>query len=392
MRQKTILLAVTLAAALVLAHEGHAYTAAEAAHRVDQILAHPKLATAQMSVLVADVATGDIVYKRNAGQSLVPASNAKLCVTAAALLILGPDYCFRTAVYAAGEVAPGGSVSGPLVVAGAADPTADADIYKSIAKELVSRGYRFARGVWTHNALTAEKGDSADASRGLLSQALAAVSFKLATTPQVLATSNASALIMEHLSAPLGRVILTINKHSLNSWADNLWRSLGCLVAGGQQKMPSFLYRFWADRGLPMQGVRFVDGSGLSRDDRATAQFFVGVLRHMAQRPFEWTAFAGSLPVAGEDGTLCKRMKGGCARGRVWAKTGTMHDIATLSGYCTTNSGRLLAFSFIFNNVSGGIESARSLQDLACETLANIDDAPPTALPQPFPLAAQKAR
>jgi PBP4 family serine-type D-alanyl-D-alanine carboxypeptidase len=283
-------------------------------------------------------------------------------------------------------------VSGPLVVAGAADPTAGSDIYKSLAKELINRGYTFARGVWTHNALTAEKGDSAEASRNMLTQALTAASFKLASSPQVLATSNAAALIIEHLSMPLGRIILTINKHSLNSWADNLWRSLGCLVAGGPQKMPAFLYRFWADRGLPMQGVRFVDGSGLSRDDRATAQFYVGILRHMAQRPFEWTAFSGSLPVAGEDGTLCKRMQGGCARGRVWAKTGTMHDIASLSGYCTTNGGRLLAFSFLFNNVSGCLESARSLQDMACQELANIDDAPPTSLTQAVPVAATRAR
>lgn len=377
MRQnKTILFAVVLAAAL-LGRDCHAYTAREAAHRVDQILANPKLAAAQMSVLVEDVATGDVIYRHNPTLSLVPASNAKLELTAAALLLLGPDYRYRTAVYAAGAVGQDGDVAGPLVVAGAADPTAGTDIFKSLAKELVSRGYKFARGVWTHNAITGEKSDSPEASRNMLAQALTAENFKLASAPQVLATTNASTLIIEHLSAPLGHIILAINKHSLNSWADNLWRSLGWLVAGGQEKLPGFVHHFWAERGLPMQGVRFVDGSGLSRDDRATAEFYVSLLRHMAEQPFVWTAFVGSLPVAGVDGTLCKRMKDSDACGRVWAKTGTMHDIASLSGYCTTDSGRLLAFSFLFNNVSGHLQSARYLQDSACEVLANIDDGPP---------------
>jgi D-alanyl-D-alanine carboxypeptidase/D-alanyl-D-alanine-endopeptidase (penicillin-binding protein 4) len=385
MRHKTILIAAAVWAAL-LARECAAYPSSEAVRRLDQICAHPKLATAQIGMMVVDVATGEVIYRRGAMQSLVPASNEKMPVTAAALLLLGPDYCFRTAVYAAGEVAPGGVVAGPLVVAGAADPTANADIFKSLATELVKRGYSWARGLWIHNALTGERGDSADASRNLLAQALAAMNFKVAAPPQVVATSNTATLIIEHISEPLGRIIVTINKRSLNSWADNLWRSVGWLAAGSPERLPAFLRRFWAERGLPMAGVQFADGSGLSRNNRATAEFYVGVLRHMAQRPFEWTSFVGSLPVAGEDGTLCKRMKGGCARGRVWAKTGTMHDICTLSGYCTTLNGRLLAFSFIFNNVASCLDSARCLQDSACEVLANISDAASAAAPQARPL------
>jgi D-alanyl-D-alanine carboxypeptidase/D-alanyl-D-alanine-endopeptidase (penicillin-binding protein 4) len=113
--------------------------------------------------------------------------------------------------------------------------------------------------------------------------------------------------------------------------------------------------------------VQLVDGSGLSRADRAAPREVVrmlGTLRN--QRGFP--AFYASLPIAGRDGTLADRMRSGPARGRCHAKTGTLTGVSALSGYCTTRSGRTLAFSVLMNNAN--IYTARSIQDRVAQALA----------------------
>jgi D-alanyl-D-alanine carboxypeptidase len=304
---------------------------------------------------------------------LVPASNQKLPVTAAALIMLGADFRFRTAVFAGGAVSDKGLVQGPLLVTGTADPTADGDIFASMLTELRKRGVNGCWDVWVSGAVTGSKGDSPEASQSRLAQVFGKAGFL--TKPQVSVSKVAAqtTLLIEHLSEPLGRIIVNINKRSLNSWADNLWRALAWLVVGSIEQVPGFLYQFWRERGVDMAEVCFADGSGLSRRNRATASFYVSLLRYMYHCPTEWPAFVGSLPVAGRDGTLARRMTNGPATGRVWAKTGTMHDMACLSGYAETLNGRLLAFSMLMNDLTCPPESARYLQDLACDLMVQFE-------------------
>ena len=60
--------------------------------------------------------------------------------------------------------------------------------------------------------------------------------------------------------------------------------------------------------------------------------------------------YRSSLPVAGEDGTLSERMKNTPAAGRVFAKTGTIGHVNSLSGYATTVRGTHLLFAILGNN------------------------------------------
>lgn len=368
---RTVLFAASVGS--TFASPGFPLTRAQVACQLERTFSHPKLAQARVSFIAADVPTGEIIYQRNANLSLVPASNAKLALTAAALLLLGPDYRFHTNVYAGGPVEADGIIAGPLLVAGSADPTADAGIFHSLAAELAKRGYRSAGGLLVNRAVTASRGDSAAVSRQRLVEALAKHGFGLSKGPTVFPTSSTTSLLIEHSSEPLGAIIVKINKQSANTLADNLWRSLGWLAAGAPERMPNFLREFWAKRGLPTTGVQFADGSGLSRRNRATAVFYVELLRYMAGRQMEWPAFVGSLSVAGHDGTLADRFRKSKWRGHIWAKTGTMHDMTTLSGYVATSGGSLVAFSCLINNAAGRLQSARFLQDRACEILAALD-------------------
>lgn len=113
--------------------------------------------------------------------------------------------------------------------------------------------------------------------------------------------------------------------------------------------------------------VRLVDGSGLSRSDRAAPKQVALLLDHLRDRPAFPKLYA-SLPIAGRDGTLADRMRHGRARGRCRAKTGTLTGVSALSGYCTSRSGRTLVFSVLMNRAN--VYTARSVQDRVAQALA----------------------
>jgi D-alanyl-D-alanine carboxypeptidase/D-alanyl-D-alanine-endopeptidase (penicillin-binding protein 4) len=113
--------------------------------------------------------------------------------------------------------------------------------------------------------------------------------------------------------------------------------------------------------------VTLVDGSGLSRSDRAAPREVVHLLDALQGQP-GFPALYASLPVAGRDGTLATRLQSGPARGRCHAKTGTLTGVSALSGFCTTRSGRTLVFSVLMNNAN--VYTARSIQDRVAQALA----------------------
>ena len=112
---------------------------------------------------------------------------------------------------------------------------------------------------------------------------------------------------------------------------------------------------------------RLVDGSGLSRPDRASPLSVVRLLEGMRERP-DFAAFYDALPIAGHDGTLDTRMRSGPAHGRCHAKTGTLSGVSALSGYCTTRGGHTVVFSFLMNRVN--VYGARALQDRMAQAIA----------------------
>ena len=82
-------------------------------------------------------------------------------------------------------------------------------------------------------------------------------------------------------------------------------------------------------------------------------------------------AFDESLPVAGRNGTLYNRMRGTAAQDRCHAKTGTLHDVSALAGFCNTTGGERVAFAFLMNRVNPS--GARALQDRMTVALARYD-------------------
>jgi D-alanyl-D-alanine carboxypeptidase/D-alanyl-D-alanine-endopeptidase (penicillin-binding protein 4) len=83
-------------------------------------------------------------------------------------------------------------------------------------------------------------------------------------------------------------------------------------------------------------------------------------------------AYYDALPIAGIDGTLSERMKGTKAENNVHAKTGSMANVSSLTGYVRTADGEMLAFSIVANNFLAPRETVESMQDRALARLANF--------------------
>jgi D-alanyl-D-alanine carboxypeptidase/D-alanyl-D-alanine-endopeptidase (penicillin-binding protein 4) len=94
--------------------------------------------------------------------------------------------------------------------------------------------------------------------------------------------------------------------------------------------------------------LAIADGSGLSRDNRVTAEFLVAVLEAML-RSAHGALFLDSLASGGVDGTLDRRFRDAPLRGRVRAKTGTLDRVTALSGIVRDAGDRLQAFSILMN-------------------------------------------
>ncbi|HXX15287.1 MAG TPA: D-alanyl-D-alanine carboxypeptidase/D-alanyl-D-alanine-endopeptidase [Candidatus Eremiobacteraceae bacterium] len=92
------------------------------ADRAEKLLQAPPIDKGEWGLLIVDASSGETLYQNNADKYFVPASNMKLLTTALALDTLGPDYRFRTTLETNGTLAPGGKLSGDLLLVGRGDP------------------------------------------------------------------------------------------------------------------------------------------------------------------------------------------------------------------------------------------------------------------------------
>ena len=165
-------------------------------------------------------------------------------------------------------------------------------------------------------------------------------------------TAPAGPLVLgEYESAPLREDIEVINKVSQNLHAEILLRLLGRekgtggTVQGGIEVVRGFLN----NAGISGEDYVFYDGSGLSRQNLITPHAIVELLRYANAQPWG-REFRDSLPVAGSDGSLADRFKDLNPAAHVYAKTGSLGGVKTLSGYAVTAKGQDLAFSILSNN------------------------------------------
>lgn len=182
---------------------------------------------------------------------------------------------------------------------------------------------------------------------------------------------NGVRVLASHISPPFEQDITVTNKVSQNLHAELYLRLLGRLEGGdGSLAQGARVVRqFLVNAGIAPTDFAFYDGSGLSSQDLITPRAFTQLLVYAARQP--WGAeLRSSLPIGGVDGSLAARFTQPALRGKVFAKTGTLANINTLSGYLTAASGRTLVFSILCNDHGPSGEAARDAMDRIVAAIA----------------------
>jgi serine-type D-Ala-D-Ala carboxypeptidase/endopeptidase (penicillin-binding protein 4) len=167
---------------------------------------------------------------------------------------------------------------------------------------------------------------------------------------RVVPDMSQAVLLIEDRSPPLGEIIDVTLKWSRNIYAETMLRSMAAeatqkSTAGGLAALEETMN----DWGIFREYFLARDGSGLSRYDYLSADALTRLLTHLWRDPQHAESYRATLPVFGVNGNVANRLKDTPASGRVWAKTGSMSQVRSLSGYLVTTDGEPLVFAFIVN-------------------------------------------
>jgi D-alanyl-D-alanine carboxypeptidase/D-alanyl-D-alanine-endopeptidase (penicillin-binding protein 4) len=318
------------------------------------------------SVTVAD-ARGRLLADVNGTTSRLPASNQKLISTAFALDRLGPDHRLSTQLWRLPD--------GRLRLVGQGDPDLAIPQLQRLARMALSgsgatptnpvrlelaeesqeawwpRGWNWGDRTTAYGApvtrlaLTSNAIDDAVMNpparfRTLFDRSLTslgapgAISLSM-VSPREPLPANA-VLLHQEPSTSMDGLLSLANTESHNFTAEVLLRT-----AAGTWDLDEATNRVTAwlqQQGLPLQGVRVRDGSGLDRGDRVTSRFLAALLLRMDQHPYA-RHYVGSMAIAGQRGTLRHLFNGTSLDGMLHAKTGTLTGVRAISGVLETADG-----------------------------------------------------
>ncbi|HEY2857060.1 MAG TPA: D-alanyl-D-alanine carboxypeptidase/D-alanyl-D-alanine-endopeptidase [Terracidiphilus sp.] len=181
-------------------------------------------------------------------------------------------------------------------------------------------------------------------------------------------------VVAHRISPTVEQDILWTNKVSQNLHAELLLRLLGKTLGtdGSFEQGTRVVRQFMISAGVGDNDFFFYDGSGMSMDDRIAPRALTKLLTYAAKQPWG-QPWRETFPVAGVDGTLGGRFKDSPLKGNLWAKTGTLNEANSLSGYLKTAGGKTLAFSIMVNGHRPGSETEIKAMDKIAETVAAVE-------------------
>ena len=398
MRRGSIALAAVLGAALLLfaLAAGSALAASNACNQMKSYLAQGTGSGG--GLLVVDAEGGGVVCSSAASTPRPLASNMKLFTTSTALAKLGPEARIMTKVFESGTIDASGVLHGNLYLQGGGDPAlgtpgfynsylaglgtnlfaltpqikaagitsvtgrlyADATIFDSL-KGVKDSGYATSPYIGPLSGLafnsgfagqTSSSGFSADPAKlaaSKLVRNLRGAGVEVPTQVALAPTPVNAKRVAIVQSPTLTRIVDTTDVYSDNFFAEMLMKLLGARFGGAGTTAAGAAVVSSFARSLG-SGVHAVDGSGLTRSNRASPQQVVNLLLGMRSQP-AGEQFVEDLAVAGQEGTGDERMRGTPAYGNCRVKTGTLTGVSNLSGYCFNPSGREMVFSILMGTV-----------------------------------------
>ncbi|MDR1887977.1 MAG: D-alanyl-D-alanine carboxypeptidase/D-alanyl-D-alanine-endopeptidase [Zoogloeaceae bacterium] len=192
--------------------------------------------------------------------------------------------------------------------------------------------------------------------------------------------SPGAKLLVSQESPPVAEIIRDVNKWSNNVMARQLFLSLGNRnngdkndKGGATEEKARLRVQDWLRRkGLEFPELVLENGSGLSRQERISAAHLARLL-HAAWQSEAMPELLASLPIAGQDGTMKKRLNHTAAENRARIKTGTLDGVKTAAGYIQDIRGRRYAVTFFINhpNAAAGQNAMDALMLWVAQGIGN---------------------
>ena len=348
------------------------------------------LTKSQVGLMVYDLTDDSVLYSHNHRQTLRPASTMKLITAITALDKLGGSYQFKTSLRYTGTVIDSlRTLKGDVFLVGGMDPRFNRDDLLAFVESLKSLGIDTIRGnIYVDRSMKDRdrlgEGWCWDDDNPVLTPTLYSRK-DLLMEQFVMELGNAGIVFdgnMSDRTAPSSAKVVCVRTHSIDQIltkmmkdSDNLYAE--CMLyqtalthgrpakASGARAITQRLIRKMK---LAPGDYKIADGSGLSLYNYVTAELEVPFLKYAYENSTIYNHLFTSLPVAGVDGTLAKRMKATKAADNVRAKTGTLTGISSLAGYAKAANGHLLAFCIINQGVLRAAP-AKAFQDKVCIAL-----------------------
>lgn len=367
-------------------------------------------------LLVIEAETGKPVCARAAKRPRTLASNTKLFTTSTALARFGPAYRIVTRLLTDGTIGLSGVLEGSLWLQGGGDPALgvpafydsyggglgtnllalkaqlrtagvrrvtgrlyDDDSIFDRVRGVADSGYATSPYIGPLSGLSFDSGYRGSISQGFSSDPARLAAAKLAHALRAGGIAIRSqvahgiapgdATVLGSLRSPtMSQLVAATDVYSNNFFAEMLLKLLGAHFggAGTTAAGTAVVERFARAHG---SGIHAVDGSGLTRGNRASPFQVVSLLQAVRRSPVG-EEFIGDLALAGHSGTVADRMHGTAADGRCHTKTGTLTGVSALSGVCFNRSGRTMIFSILMNGV-GDLSLAHYEQDKIAGAVAS---------------------
>ena len=358
---------------------------------LDLLCQAPLFETTQLGLYVYDLTDGQPLYAINAAHRMRPASCQKLVTAITALHFLKGNYRFTTDFRITGTV-KAGTLQGDLIVVGGMDPlVTPTELLQAAASIKQQQGIESIAGniiydlsmredtplgwgwCWDddYGPLSALLVDGKDNFEQKWLDALAQAGIRVSSSFGKRGQADNKSRSIYAIHHGIDILLEPMMKNSDNIYAECLFyqtaASTGKKGAGhkqASQRTEELLTRI----GLEPSRYVIADGSGLSLYNYVSAEMLVAMLGYAWRTPAIKEHLLPSLPIAGFDGTLQKRMTSTVAEGNVRAKTGTVNGISSLAGYLTAANGHTLAFAII-NQGIGSSSLGRSFQDKVCQEL-----------------------
>lgn len=362
-----------------------------AVHGIDRLLEADMFQTSQVGLMVYDLTADSVIYRHNERQMMRPASTMKLLTAIAAIDRLGGSYQTKTELCYTGHIA-NNILEGDIYCVGGMDPLFNADDMSAFVESIRKMGVDTIRGhlyadksmkdydllgegwcwdddnpvltplIYGRKDQFMERFERELRESGLVVQAFASTAVKPDTAFCICARYHT-----------IDQILMRMMKESDNLYAESLFYQLA--ASGGARPASArharqYIRRLIDKVGLHGQRYRIADGSGLSLYNYVTAELEVRLLRYAYRYQNIYIHLLPSLPKAGVDGTLEKRMHGTFTKDNVKAKTGTLTGVISLAGYCTAANGHQLCFAILNQGVMRASD-ARHFQDRVCEVLCN---------------------